>query len=90
VKPLDNQAPGQPGRYMLDGQFLLHKMSRHLRIVAKVEPTQQPGHLHIQGQFNLSQSEYGIKPYSTFGGLVGVKDELAIWGDIYVSPAASK
>lgn len=85
VKPLDNQAPGQPGRYLLDGQFLLHKTSRHIRIVAKTEPTSTPGVLRMHGQFTIVQSEYGIKPYSTFGGLVGVKDELTIWGEIYLA-----
>jgi hypothetical protein len=44
----------------------------------------------MQGQFTLLQSEYGIKPYSTFGGLVGVKDALTIWGDIYVSAPPGK
>jgi polyisoprenoid-binding protein YceI len=82
--PLDGQAPGEPGRYKLDGQFTLHGVSRPQPLIAQVERTTTPGVLRMRCAFAIQQSEYGITPYSTLGGLVGVADRLDIRGDLLI------
>ena len=42
------------------------------------------GALLLRGSFSLKQSAYGMKPYAKFGGMVGVADELKIWGDVWL------
>jgi hypothetical protein len=82
--PLDEQAPGEPGRYKLDGQFTLHGVARPQPLIAQVEKTATPGVLRIRCAFAIQQSEFGITPYSTLGGLVGIADRLDIWGDLLI------
>jgi len=84
IKPLDNQPPGRPGRYQLDGQFTLHGVARPLKIVATAEAAKKEGWLRMRGQFTVLQTQYGIKPYTALGGLVGILDELTIYGDLFL------
>ena len=86
--PLDAQAPGEPGRYKLEGQFTLHGVTRPLPLIAQVEKTATPGVLRMRCAFAIQQSEYGIAPYSTLGGLVGIADRLDIWGDLLIRSSA--
>ena len=44
----------------------------------------QDGRVRLQGDFEIKQSDYGIKPYSAFFGAVAVTDELKIYGDLWV------
>ncbi len=87
--PLDGQAAGAPGRYKLDGGFTLHGMTRALALVAKVEATAAPGELRMTGSFPLVQTQYGMRPYSALGGLVGVADQIDVWGDFVLKPVAT-
>ena len=73
---------GQP-QYELVGEFLLRGKKQPLKIVA-VTGESKDGRLQLTGDFTIKQTEYGIKPYSTFGGIVAVKDELKIYGDLWV------
>lgn len=84
AKPLDREPAGRPGRYELTGQYTLHGVTRPIKVVAQAEATNKTGWLHLRGQFTLRQTEYGIKPYTALGGLVGVMDELTIFGDLYL------
>jgi polyisoprenoid-binding protein YceI len=86
--PVDGRAPGEPGRYRLDGQLTLHGKSRPLPLVAQVDPTGSPGVLRMRCAFAIQQSDFGITPYSTLGGLVGVADRLDIWGDVVIRPSS--
>jgi len=86
--PVDGRAPGEPGRYRLDGQLTLHGKSRPLPLVAQVDPTGSPGILRMRCAFAIQQSDFGITPYSTLGGLVGVADRLDIWGDVVIRPSS--
>ena len=88
VTPLDQQAPGAPGMYQLNGKFTLHRTEKDLQIKAKLEapPDQKSQQLKLTGSFKIKQSDYGIKPYSTFGGAAKVSDELEIIGDLLLKP----
>jgi hypothetical protein len=89
TSPLDGQAAGAPGRYMLDGFFTLHGITRPLTLAATVEETRTQGVLRMRGTFPLVQSHFGIRPYSVLGGLVGVADRLEVWGDFVLKPFAT-
>lgn len=70
-------------RYELVGEFLLRGKKQPLKIVAVADELKN-GQLQLTGNFTIKQTDYGIKPYSTFGGIVAVKDELKIYGDLWV------
>jgi polyisoprenoid-binding protein YceI len=86
--PLDGQAPGDPGRYRLEGKFTLHGVTRPLPLVAQIERTATLGAARMRCAFSIQQSDYGITPYSTLGGLIGVADRLDIWGDLTIKSTA--
>lgn len=87
--PIDGQAAGAPGRYKLDGSFTLHGAIRSLSLVAKVEATSSPGVLRMTGSFPLVQTQFGMRPYSALGGLVGVADQIDVWGDFFLKPVVT-
>ena len=67
----------------LVGTFTLHGVARKVVIPVEVEsagPT-----LRLLGSFRIKQTDFGMKPYKKFGGVVGVADELVIHGDIRVA-----
>jgi polyisoprenoid-binding protein YceI len=72
--------------YELAGTFQLHGTSKPLRILAEVE--QARGWLHVRGNFAISQTSYGITPFSKVFGAIGVTDSLRIHGDLWVAPSA--
>ena len=57
------------------------------RIKAKFEAGAQQGSMKLSGSFSLKQSDYGIKPYSVFGGVVKVADDVEISGDVLLVQA---
>ncbi|MFN7627085.1 MAG: YceI family protein, partial [Pirellula sp.] len=71
--------------YILEGDFTLHKTTRHLQIRCDLE--EKDGWHHVRGSFKILQTDYGIKPYTKMLGAVGIKDELMILGDIWLVPA---
>ncbi len=70
--------------YELQGSFDLHGNSRSIRIPVEVE--QARGWLHVRGHFSIQQTAFGIKPYSTALGAIGVADKLVIHGDLWIAP----
>jgi len=82
-KRMPKDAEGGHPQYQLVGEFNLHGKKQPLSIVA-VAGNKKDGLQQLTGQFNLKQTDYGIKPYSTFGGVVAVADELKILGDLWV------
>lgn len=70
--------------HLLEGDFTLHQTKRPIQALCDVE--QKDGWLHIRGAFRILQSEYGIKPFSKMMGAVGVKDELRIYGYLWIVP----
>lgn len=86
--PLDGQAIGAPGQYRLDGDFTLHGVTGTMPLTAVVEKTTAPGVFRMRCSFAIQQTNFGMRPYSAVGGLVGVNDVLQIWGELIVRPAA--
>ena len=75
--------PGDAPIYDLDGQFTLHNVTRPLRVAAAVVSAE--GRTGLRGRFTILQSDYGITPYSTALGAVGVADQLEILGDLWMA-----
>lgn len=81
-------APNEPaGRFILDGQFTLHGVTRPLRFLAETVATNQPGAFGLRGWFKIKQSDFGMKPFSVAGGAIGIEDELTIHGDLVLRQA---
>jgi polyisoprenoid-binding protein YceI len=70
-------------QYTLDGKFTLHGVTRPLRVVADAEPNGP--RVRLRGSFPIRQTEFGIRPYSTGLGAIGVADELVVHGDIWIA-----
>jgi YceI-like domain len=87
--PADGQAVGAPGRYRLEGDFTLHGVAHTMPLVAVVEKTTTPGVFRMRCGFSILQSQFGMKPYTAIGGLVGVHDRLQIWGELAIRPVAA-
>ncbi|MBS0264450.1 MAG: YceI family protein [Planctomycetes bacterium] len=71
----------------MKGEFTLHGKTRPIAILANA--TQQKGDWNLKGDFAILQTEYGIKPYTTALGAVGVADQLRIYGDLWIAGAAA-
>ena len=68
--------------YDLVGSFTLHGVTRPVTIHAEAE--QAGPVVRLWGGFAIKQTSFGMKPFAKFGGVVGVADELKIYGDIRV------
>ncbi len=71
-------------QYKFSGQFTLHGTTRPLEFIADLEIVK--GWQHLRGEFEILQSDYGIKPFSKMFGTIGVSDKIKIYGDLYVAP----
>ncbi|MCA9116164.1 MAG: YceI family protein [Planctomycetaceae bacterium] len=83
VTPLQQQSRRGLPQYQLDGQFTLHGVTRPVRIVAETET--KGTWLHLRGSFAIRQTDFGITPFSTAFGAVGVTNDLRIYGDLWVA-----
>lgn len=70
-------------QYQIDGKFTLCGTTRPIRITADAESKQ--GWTHLRGDFSILQSAYGMTPFSTAFGAIGVADRLTIWGDLWIA-----
>lgn len=79
-------APRQPAdgkmAYELAGTFTLHGVARPVSIRAEAEAVGPV--VRLWGGFTIKQTDFGMKPFAKLGGVVGVADELRIYGDIRV------
>jgi polyisoprenoid-binding protein YceI len=87
IKPAEKQDAGAPGAYEVNGRLTLHGAEQPLRFKAKLERGEKEGVLKLTGSFAIKQTAYGMKPYSSAGGLAKVADELEISGELLLSPA---
>ncbi len=85
--PLAKQSTRGLPAYELIGEFTLCGRTRPLKVVVDAELAK--GWVHIRGGFALKQTDYGITPYSTALGAVGVADKLRIDGDLFFAPDAA-
>ena len=78
--PAAQPAPNGRPCYDLVGSFTLHGVTRPVSLRVEAEPV---GPLvRLSGGFTIKQTDFGMKPFAKFGGVVGVADELRIYGDI--------
>lgn len=80
--------PGKPPAYDLVGAFTLHGARRPLTVRAQFEDLGDA--VRLVGMFPIRQTEFGIKPFAKFGGVVAIADELKIWGDIRIPKAVPR
>jgi polyisoprenoid-binding protein YceI len=69
------KSAGQTWELTVSGDFTLHGSAKPLTFPASAELSAD--RLTAHGQFQIKQSDYGIKPVSV-AGVVKVKDELVI------------
>jgi hypothetical protein len=72
---------GHP-RYAIEGEFRLHGVTRPLTIHADAVPAGD--RVRLRGGFYLTQTDFGITPFTAAFGTVGVKDRLTVYGEIYL------
>jgi polyisoprenoid-binding protein YceI len=72
--------------FLLEGDFTLHSTTRRIKAVCDLE--QKEGWHRVRGTFKILQSDFGIKPFRKMLGAVGIKDELVIFGDLWLVPAS--
>ena len=70
--------------YLLEGDFTLHGVAKRIKFTVTAEPAK--GWHHIRGKFAIRQTDFGIKPFTTALGAVGIANELTIYGDLWVRP----
>jgi hypothetical protein len=70
--------------YIMEGDFTLQQATRKISATCDLED--KNGWSHLRGTFRIKQTDYGIKPFSRVLGAVGVKDELLIYGDLWIMP----
>ncbi|MCA9230282.1 MAG: YceI family protein [Planctomycetales bacterium] len=73
--------------YEFQGIFTLHGQSRPIKFPVEVE--QRGTWTRLMGNFSLLQTDYGIKPFTTALGAIGVADRLTIYGDLWVANTAN-
>lgn len=81
--PLEKKSRKGNPLYELSGEFTLRGRKGTIRFEAEVD--QKDGVSHIQGRFNILQTQYGITPFRKALGAVGVANQLTITGDLWVS-----
>jgi polyisoprenoid-binding protein YceI len=82
IKPTTN---GQTA--LLNGHFTLHGVTNQVTVPAAITIT--PEQLRVSGDVKIKQTDFGIKPYSTAGGTVKVRNELKIRFSVIAKPSAS-
>lgn len=83
-KHQSKQPPASGQEYLVEGQFTLHGVKRPLKFIAVAEPTE--GWMHLRGSFAIRQTDFGIRPFTTALGAIGVANDLTIYGDLWVAP----
>jgi polyisoprenoid-binding protein YceI len=85
-------APNQKPEYIVQGQFTLHGVTQPVAFRTVVEPINgnASGVLRMTGSFLIRQSDFGMTPYSAFGGLAKVSNDVTIWGDLLLVPSSQE
>ncbi len=80
--PYKSDKKDAPPQYLLDGQFTMHGVTKHLRVLA--ETGEDKGMIHLRTRFSVLQSQFGITPFTKLLGTIGVADKLTIFGDAWI------
>ncbi|MBI1310726.1 hypothetical protein GC176_05410 [bacterium] len=83
VLPAKEQKSQEGTQYILDGKFTLRGVTQPLWILATAIP-QRDGSQRLRGGFLINQTSFGITPYSTAFGAIGVADRLTIYGELFL------
>ena len=75
ISGLKDQGRGELS-LLLQGDLTLHGQTRSITIPVTLRTA--PGQLRATGRYLLRQSDFGIRPYSTAGGTIKVKNEVVI------------
>jgi polyisoprenoid-binding protein YceI len=70
---------------LLNGHLTLHGVTNQVRVPAAITVT--PEQLHVSVDVTIKQTDFGIKPYSTAGGAVKVRNELKIRFSVIARPS---
>ncbi len=70
------QVKGEPPLLAVQAEVELHGVRRPLWLPVAVEGL--PQRLQASGSFVLRQSDFGVTPYETLGGLLAVADEVVV------------
>jgi hypothetical protein len=84
VQARPGKSPRGLPEILLIGDFTLHEKTLPIEVIADLE--QANGWNHIRGNFEILQTSYGIKPFSKMLGAIGIKDNLTIYGDLWIAP----
>lgn len=66
------------GLYEVQGDLTVRGISKPIVFQAAVKPVSGDLRLEIDGDANISHKDYGLKPMSRFGGIVGTKDQMLL------------
>jgi hypothetical protein len=61
---------------VLEAELSLHGVTRPVRIPAKIESGGE--RLEASGSFAINQTDFGIEPFSVFGGALAVQDRIEL------------
>ncbi len=75
---------GGPVRGTIHGRLTLRGQTRP--VDAGFEATREGEGWSVRGRARFKQSEFGIRPFSGFGGTVGVKDEVEVTFQLALRP----
>jgi YceI-like domain. len=70
------QIVGEPPKFAVKVQIEMHGQKREMWIPLSVKGL--PDSVTVSGALVLRQSDFGVQPYSTLGGLLAVRDEVVI------------
>ncbi|HEX9052485.1 MAG TPA: YceI family protein [Anaeromyxobacter sp.] len=79
-------ASGGAVRGTIHGRLTLRGRTRPVE--ATFEAAREGEGWRVRGRARFKQSEFGIRPFSGFGGTVGVKDEVEVTFELALRPAA--
>jgi len=66
------------GMYEIQGDLTLRGISKPIVFQAAVKPVSDGLRLEIDGDARISHKDYGLKPISKFGGIIGTKDLMLL------------
>ena len=66
------------GFYEIQGDLTVRGITKPIVFDAAVKQVSGDLRLEIDGDARISHKDYGLKPFSKFGGIVGTKDQMLL------------
>ena|ERR1051326_3775668 len=85
VSITDIRAAANGQTALLSGDLTLHGVTN--RVGAPTTITVTPEHVQVSGDIEIKQTDFSIKPYSTAGGAIKVRDKLKISFSVIAKPS---